>query len=149
MILFVSPKDIYDIRLRILRANKPIECVMFPQDYEKGSFHLGKNIDDKLVGVLSYSINDFPIQTSNTNCYQLRGMAIEKEYAGKGIGQELCLFSEKILRVLKADFIWCNARTSAIGFYAKQGFSIFSDEFEIEDAGPHIIMGKKITFSSM
>ena len=35
---------------------------------------------------------------------------------------------------------WCNARTSAAGYYEKIGFVIASDEFELPDIGPHVLM---------
>ncbi|RZK10679.1 MAG: GNAT family N-acetyltransferase [Flavobacterium sp.] len=44
------------------------------------------------------------------------------------------------LKEAKADYIWCNARTSAIDFYKKQGFETISEEFEISGVGPHYIM---------
>jgi predicted GNAT family N-acyltransferase len=36
--------------------------------------------------------------------------------------------------------IWCNARVSAMGFYRKAGWTVESEEFEIEGVGPHVRM---------
>ncbi len=37
---------------------------------------------------------------------------------------------------------WCNARSTAIRFYEKNGWRIVSDEFIIEKYGPHRRMVK-------
>ena len=35
---------------------------------------------------------------------------------------------------------WCNARTTAIGFYEQAGWSTATDVFDIPTAGPHVKM---------
>lgn len=36
--------------------------------------------------------------------------------------------------------VWCNARTSAIGFYEKLGWQVVSEPFDVLTAGPHVKM---------
>ena len=72
--------------------------------------------------------------------YQLRGMATDTPFFGKGYGAELIKYAVDYIKAAKAEYIWCNARTSAINFYKKQGFEIVSEEFEIPGVGPHYIM---------
>jgi hypothetical protein len=36
--------------------------------------------------------------------------------------------------------VWCNARTPAVGFYEKLGFSTIGEEFELPPIGPHYLM---------
>jgi len=48
----------------------------------------------------------------------------------KRYGIELINFAKKELIAANASYIWCNARSPAIGFYHKSGFEIIADEFE-------------------
>jgi hypothetical protein len=40
--------------------------------------------------------------------------------------------------------IWCNARTSAVGFYSKLSWEIAGAEFDIPDVGPHFRMWRRV-----
>ena len=71
-------------------------------------------------------------------------MATAKEFAGKGYGAKLIAFALIELNANNACYLWCNARTSAIEFYKKQGFVLNSAEFEIEGVGPHYEMFKSL-----
>lgn len=48
------------------------------------------------------------------------------------------------LRSVHASYIWCNARTVAVGFYSRSGFEVISEEFEIPEAGPHFVKFSQI-----
>ena len=39
-----------------------------------------------------------------------------------------------------AGILWCNARTSAIGFYEKLGWRVTSGPFDVPGVGPHVTM---------
>jgi predicted GNAT family N-acyltransferase len=43
-----------------------------------------------------------------------------------------------------ASRVWCNARTPARSLYERAGFSVVSEEFELPDIGPHLVMERKI-----
>jgi predicted GNAT family N-acyltransferase len=40
--------------------------------------------------------------------------------------------------------VWCNARVPAISLYARAGFEVESEEFEIPGIGPHVVMARRI-----
>ncbi len=67
-------------------------------------------------------------------------MATLEEYRGRGVGKNLLNEAFLIIKERQGDALWCNARTNAIGFYEKLGFSVVGDEFEIEGVGPHFVM---------
>ena len=54
------------------------------------------------------------------------------------------LFAFPIIKQNFCDRVWCNARTSAKGFYETMDFESLGDTFEIEGVGPHILMSRKI-----
>ena len=79
---------------------------------------------------------------SESNQYQLRGMAILPQFQGSKLGKKLLFKAEDILggNVL----LWFNARESAQGFYSKYGYEVSGTAFEIEGIGRHFLMFKKI-----
>ncbi len=139
----VDSKDTYKIRNEVLRPGRPIETCYFDNDKEDSTFHLGAYVDDKLASVASFYLkrNDhFPEEYQ----YQLRGMATLKAYQGQGLSQALLRTAFPIIKNNHVSRLWCNARVTAIGFYEKVGFEKVSDEFEIPDVGPHVLMSKLI-----
>ncbi len=143
MIRLINAEETYELRLQILRPNKALSYVQFPDDFSSGSFHLGKFIDNQLVGITSMAIKKFPLDNcSDEICYQLRGMAVDAQFQHQKIGKELIAKAEQIVKILGAKSVWCNARKSALDFYLKEHYQICSEEFHIEDAGLHFIMRK-------
>ena len=72
--------------------------------------------------------------------YQLRGMATHPRFNGKGYGKALIDFAIEYLKEYNTDYLWCNARSSAAGFYKKIGFETESPEFDIPGIGFHYEM---------
>jgi predicted GNAT family N-acyltransferase len=139
MIKFVPLNEVLSLRSKMLRNGAPeAECV-FPTDQFEGVFHLAYHVDEKEIATVA---TFFPQNLKNAagTGFQLRGMATDHAYFGKGYGADLIKYAVDSLKAAKADYIWCNARTSAVGFYEKQGFKIISEEFEIEGVGPHHVM---------
>jgi GNAT superfamily N-acetyltransferase len=64
-------------------------------------------------------------------------MATHPAWQRKGLGRQLLAHAELLLAEDPIRLRWCNARTSAIGFYATMGWTVVSDEFDIPTAGPH------------
>ena len=137
----ISASETFPIRLDVLRKNIPLPFE-FNGDLEEDTFHLGAFKNDKLISVSSY------IKTNNANFkgsqYQLRGMATLNEYQGSGAGKLMLQEAFLILRTLKIDYLWCNARVAAVNFYEKQGLQTFGEKFEIKYVGDHYAMFIKI-----
>jgi len=101
--------------------------------------------DDKLcVHVLATDENNNPIACGRLKLDGHIGrMAVLKEHRNTGIGT-------KILKSLLAEAkkeninrIYLHAQTTAIGFYEKQGFKVYSDEF-MDAHIPHKSMQKNL-----
>ncbi|SFG92814.1 GNAT family N-acetyltransferase [Pedobacter insulae] len=138
MIKYISSQETLPLRSKMLRDNSPLANCLFPTDDIDGAFHLGFFMNEQIVTVASF----FPKQYQDRAGlgYQLRGMATDSEFAGKGYGAKLMDFAISELNALKAAYLWCNARSGATQFYQKKGFKLVSSEFEIEDVGPHYEM---------
>ena len=128
MIKYIQPEDTLLLRSRMLRNNKPLEQCVFPTD--QTGFHLGKVTAGKIVCIASFFPEDCIGQ--GTGGYKLRGMATDPDFMGMGYGTELINFAKNELIAANASYIWCNARSSAVGFYKKiEASKLFSDEFEV------------------
>ncbi|MGB0453582.1 MAG: GNAT family N-acetyltransferase [Bacteriovoracaceae bacterium] len=138
-VLRINPTDTLPIRKQMLRADFPeAECV-FEGDDDDLTFHLGGFKDNKLVSVASFYLVRHPEFEEETQ-YQLRGMATLPEFQSAGFSSALLKTAFPIIKQNQGDILWCNARTSAQGFYEKIGFECHSDVFEIETVGPHVLM---------
>jgi ribosomal protein S18 acetylase RimI-like enzyme len=141
----ISAKETLPVRHPVLREGKPIESCIFTGDDLKNTMHLGLFSNEKLIGVASLlkSKHDFILENSQ---YQLRGMAILKEFQKKGLGQLLLEHAESELKKLQIKILWCNARETASNFYKKCGFHVIGQPFNIASVGMHYVMYKKLDY---
>ncbi len=134
----IKAKQTHPLRQSILRPHQPIEEMLYPLDLEANSFHVGAYNGNQIIGVASI----FPESQSgelHSGHWRLRGMAVADEFRGQGIGHDLVLSCIEYVNAKKGKSIWCNARSTAIGFYLRIGFKQLGDEFEIAGIGPHFI----------
>ncbi|HQW86517.1 MAG TPA: GNAT family N-acetyltransferase, partial [Flavobacteriales bacterium] len=103
------------------------------------SFHLGAWADDALVGIASiYAEACAALPAAKP--YRLRGMAVHPDRRGLGVGALLVVEALNAVRTADGDLLWCNARTSASGFYTRLGFAVVGEAFELPGIGPHHLM---------
>jgi predicted GNAT family N-acyltransferase len=139
----IESKDTIELRHKVLRANYDVSTCHYEGDDSEGTFHLGAFIDDKLASIASFYLDNHP-KIDETYQFRLRGMATLKEYQGQGLSSALLKTAFPLIKQNHIKTLWCNARTSATGFYKKVGFEVVSDEFEVPDIGPHFVMIKDI-----
>lgn len=139
----IDAKDTYNVRQQILRPDGSTEDCHFPGDNDELSFHLGAYVDDKLVSVASFYMDNHPTIKAEYQ-FRLRGMATLNENSGQGMSSALLRTAFPLITKNHVNTLWCNARTSAIGFYEKVGFNTIGEEFEIEGIGTHVLMIKEL-----
>ncbi|WP_461789903.1 GNAT family N-acetyltransferase [Pedobacter sp.] len=139
MIKFVPLAEVLALRSKMLRNGAPESECVFPTDQVNGVFHLAYYVTELEIATVA---TFFPqnLDSKTGMGYQLRGMATDQAFFGKGYGADLIKYAVDYLKAAKAEYIWCNARTSAVDFYNKQGFQTISDEFDISGVGPHYVM---------
>src|SRR5438045_2633414 len=126
MIREISALETFLVRHPVLRAGKPIESCYFEGDDLATTKHFGLYSKENLVGVVSVFENQSDRFIENHQ-FQIRGMAILGTEQGKGFGEELLHFAEDYIRKQKGDLIWFNARSSAVGFYERDGYKVKGD----------------------
>jgi GNAT superfamily N-acetyltransferase len=142
---------VLDLRWTILRAGLPREAANFEGDDEPGTKHfIGVNYrdagpDDSDGDVIACAtFVQRPWQ--GEPAWQLRGMAVRKDFQRSGIGRRLLAFAEReVARDGYSQQLWCNARTPAVPFYQRAGWTPVGEEFVVETAGPHYRMLKRVT----
>jgi len=128
------------LRQRILRPGVGVEGCVFAGDDDTETVHFGAYVGDELVGIASLYTEASP-DFEGKRGWRIRGMATDVPVQGKGFGAQMVLACLAHAQSEGGEVLWCNARTSAIGFYAKLGFEVVGEEFEIPEVGPHVVMG--------
>ena len=118
-------KQMVDLRYHILRKPLGMSFTQEELDEEKNNIHIGCFDDDKLEGCCML----VPV---NNATVQLRQMAVIAGLQGKGIGKVLMQFAENISRDLGYHKLIMHARKTALGFYEKLGYSIFTQKMRKE-----------------
>jgi GNAT superfamily N-acetyltransferase len=136
----ITPEETIPLRHPILRAGLTRETAIFPGDEAETSRHFGAFRNGQLVGVATIHFVPLLDRPDFDSAYQLRGMATSPEVRGLGAGRALVEACVEAARAAGAQWIWCNARTPAAGFYARYGFQTTGGIFEIPTAGPHVRM---------
>lgn len=133
----VALEEIQPPRHRILRAGLPAEAARFAGDHNADTRHYAAVAGHEVVCCLSL----MPSEWEGQPAWQLRGMATVGQQQGRGLGRRLLELAVAEARRDEQERVWwCNARTSAIGFYEKLGWQVRSEPFDVPTAGPHVKM---------
>jgi predicted GNAT family N-acyltransferase len=136
----VQVDEILDLRHRVLRAGLPAELARFDHDLDATTRHFGA-FDGAPDARLLCCLTLLESTWEGGPAWQLRGMATEPDLQGTGVGRLLVQFAtDEARRDAPERIFWCNARTSAQGFYARLGWTVQSEPFDIPLAGPHVRM---------
>jgi len=139
----VKSDDLLNLRSKILRNNLDPNLCRFPGDTEINSFHIGAFNRNTLVGGVSVMKNECK-KKKLPNCFQLRGLFVDKEFQKNGIGKTIVNFVENRLRDSGVNYLWMNARESAVLFYLKLNYSNSKISYVINEIGLHYLMYKKL-----
>ena len=130
----LAPSDTHDLRRRVLRVGTVTTSVVFDGDDE--AVHLGL-VDDGVVAVSSWFERRHPDRPALTG-FQLRGMAVEPERAGAGLGSRLLAGGVERMAALGAELVWARARDTALTFYTSRGFEVFGEGYvDLSTGLPH------------
>ena len=128
-----------ELRFKVLRIGLPRGSEHYPDvDNDIRTRYLCAYVKGELVGCATLQAD------SRDGCkYRIRGMAVDPNFRNLGIGSDIVKALQNETKKENTG-IWCNARIRAVPMYARCGFEIVSDIFEIENIGPHYDMEWKI-----
>ena len=121
------------LRHRILRPHESIDQLIShepPDAFAVGAFDGG----DRLVAV------GFVGRDGEPGAWRVRGMATEPEARGRGAGNAVLAALLDHAAGAGAARVWCNARVRASSLYKRSGFKVATEEFDLPQIGPHLVM---------
>ncbi len=137
----INPDQCKPLRHRVLWPHIELqEDCNIDIDTRKDAIHLGAFQDDEIISICSLFQNKNPDLDSSKKQYQLRAMATDLESRGLNAGRAVVEEAIKVLHRQGTEILWCHAREVALGFYAKLGFKVKGDFYEVPKIGPHKLM---------
>ncbi|MEL6498842.1 MAG: GNAT family N-acetyltransferase [Planctomycetota bacterium] len=144
----ITAEDTRALRLAILRPGQPPERVVYPGDDLAASVHVGvRDVSGALVSIASFYrevVSELARDFAGREGVRIRGMATLPEHRGRGYGRSLIERGLAEMATRVGGVAWCNARTTASGYYGRAGFSVASEVFELPDIGPHVVMTRTV-----
>ena len=131
------------LRHVVLRPHQRPEELVYPGDDAPDTVHLGLYVEGQQLGVASLYREHRPGSSSSTE-WRLRGMAVLASDQGRGYGAALLQACIDHAASQGGTRLWCNARTTASGFYKRLGFAVEGAEFELPGIGPHHLMWRPL-----
>jgi GNAT superfamily N-acetyltransferase len=150
----ITAAETRPLRQSVLRPGRTLEELVYPGDDDPGCAHFGA-FDDagRLVGIATVFPDPAPANLRGVmpdtaftpaGAFRLRGMATLPEVRGAGYGRALMEACFDHARAQGGEYLWCNARVNAAGFYRSIGLEAFGDAFDIDLIGPHYVMGRTV-----
>lgn len=124
------------LRYKILRIPLGLTFTAADLGRDTNDIHIGAFDGDTILGSLI-------LTDSGDGTVQMRQVAVDDMYQGKGIGRELALYSEVYAKDKGFKLIHCHARSVAAPFYKRLGYDIVGGEF-VEVGIPHFHMQKEL-----
>jgi predicted GNAT family N-acyltransferase len=133
-----------ELRRAVLRPTWPVGSPMHG-DENADAVHLAAFDSDELVGCCLILPRPHPARPDEPGAWQLRGMATAPHRQGQGVGSAVVAAALEQAKQRAGRLIWCDARTTAVRFYAAHGFVAEGAEFLHAESGiPHYRMWRMI-----
>ncbi len=140
----VTAAETRPLREQVLRPGRPAVDSVYPGDDDPSTVHFAAYDGDRLVGIASLYREDRVGTGTPGQGWRLRGMASAPEDRRSGVGWALLEACVDHVSAAGGGELWCNARTPAAGFYARAGFEVISEPFDIPGIGPHVVMRRVV-----
>jgi GNAT superfamily N-acetyltransferase len=127
------------IRRAVLRPHETLEEVTAREAAD--AVAVGAFDGDELVAVGLVAPDGEP------GAWRVRGMATVPHARGMGAGSAVLGALLEHALAGGAARVWCNARTPTRSLYERAGFRVTSEEFELPQIGPHVVM-ERATFTA-
>ncbi len=84
------------------------------------------------------------LQDNGEGLGQIRYMAVDSDYQGKGLGKLIVIKLEEEARNINLRTVELQARENAVEFYKSQGYVVKETSFKLWDIIQHYLMTKEI-----
>jgi predicted GNAT family N-acyltransferase len=136
-LIVVRADECHPLREAVLRPGQPAEAWTYGTDDQPRAIHFALKEKGEVLGVAS--LLPEAREDGGRELWRLRGMAVLEARRGEGHGRTLLAAVQAVAKQ-RGGGLWCTARTSVEAFYRKYDFVTEGEAFEIEGAGPHVLM---------
>jgi GNAT superfamily N-acetyltransferase len=137
----IDAQRTHDLRRRVLREGMPDQNVDFAHDRDPGAIHLAALEGERVVAVATFWPEPAPaVIDAHGAAVRLRGMAVDPEWQGQGLGRLLMKHAYALLPRRGFDLLWANARDTAIGFYERMGMDVVGEGFVAVGLPHHVVV---------
>jgi GNAT superfamily N-acetyltransferase len=145
LVRIVDATSTRELRRSVLRPNLEAGAPL-PGDDLPGAVHFGAVDDDGTVACTCFLYRDPCPWRPDEPARHLRQMATLPDRRGQGLGAAVIAAAVQYASEAGARILWCNARASAAGFYARLGFVAHGDVFTDERHSiPHFRMARELS----
>lgn len=138
------------LRRAALRPSWPLDAPMHG-DEAADAVHLAayaasRDGTEELVGACLLLPRPYRGDPDRPGAWQLRGMATAAAHRNQGIGSAVLATAVNLVRSRGGRLLWCEARTTAVPFYRRHGFTVDGPEFLHAESGlPHHLMSRSVS----
>ncbi len=132
----------YDLRRLVLRQGRADAEVAFDGDRAAGALHLAVvGGDQRPLAVATTTPAACPRRAGRRG-WKVRGMAVEPQCRGRGLGGQLLREIEARARAATVKVLWADARDEALAFYERHGWSVEGEGYvpPTIDLGHHMVI---------
>lgn len=127
-VVAMSLDEIMGLRVAVLRHGTPATTCDYPEDLYDDVIHLGIRRNGTVIATSSWFAKECP-ESPGDVAMQLKGMAVDTQLHGEGLGTLLIAAGVAHARSRSMDVVWARARDSALGFYERCGFTPVGEQF--------------------
>jgi GNAT superfamily N-acetyltransferase len=136
----VHAAEVRPLRGTVLRPDQPPEALVYPGDADAATLHAAvRDPQGRIIGVATISREAHPADPRPGD-WRIRGMATDPPVRGQGAGAALLSRCLEHARANGGERVWCNARPATTGFYAREGFAVEGEAFELPGGGTRVRM---------
>ena len=121
--------ETYELRRRVLRNNDPGAEVHIREDDRADAWHIGAIADGRVIATASFYGIPCRQRPDVSAVAQLRMMAVDERWQETGVGSAVLRQAMEHLKREGVELLWCNARSTASGFYEHLGFELIGEPF--------------------
>jgi GNAT superfamily N-acetyltransferase len=137
--VLVDPATTVTLRRQVLRPHETDAEVAAAMTHPR-LLAVGVPDGDRLLACALAQPEPCPDPVGGGSPWRLRGMATDPDHRGRGLGASVLARLLDEVAARGADVVWCNARTPAVGLYARAGFVVVGEPWEDPVVGPHVRM---------
>ena len=140
----VPAVDTLPLRQQVLRPHQTIDELARERDADDDTVYFAAVDLGAVIGTASVHPEAPPWAAAQRRAWRLRDMATDETRRRQRVGTALLNTVIEYVSEQGGDLLWCKARTPAVAFYEKAGFTTTGDSWIEPVIGPHIAMARPV-----